>query len=102
MSDRAINRVSFFVALALALALLFLAERSAHSQTVKPAQHQAAPHTAPHTAPPVRPATACRVRDKKQPLTPWGSCAKAEVLAIWFMQHGVKDVWVENKIEKEK
>lgn len=100
MTDRTINRVSFFVALALALALLFLAERSAHSQTVKPAlppQHQ----VAPHTAPPVRPATACRVWLVYQlgstPVTNWEPCSEAQRTVTWLATHGVY-AWVEKKI----
>ena len=101
MTDRTINRVSFFVALALALALLFLAERSAHPQTVKPAppaQHQAAPHTTP----PVRPATACRVYvvGQDDPVTAWIPCWKADRIARGFSRMGVY-TWVESKIEKE-
>jgi hypothetical protein len=95
MTDRAINRVSFFVALALALALLFLAERSAHSQAVKPAlppQHQ----VAPHTAPPVRPATACRVCTASGPVTGWESCGKAIRTAQRRTAHG-SYAWVERK-----
>ena len=96
MTDRTINRVSFFVALALALALLFLAERSAHSQTVKPAlppRNQ----VAPRPALPVRPATACRVVFHSEPVTGWESCSEAQRTVTWLATHGVY-AFLERKI----
>jgi hypothetical protein len=95
MTDRTINRVSFFVALALALALLFLAERSAHPQTVKPAM-PAQHHLAPRAAPPVRPATACRVCTASGPVTGWEPCSKAHRTAQRLTAHGFY-AWVESK-----